>query len=40
MYPGVLSSWKLPVPPTPGMYRADVLIDGTPIWRGFVKVTD
>lgn len=35
-----LTSWKLPVPPHAGVYRAEVLIDGTPIWRGFVKVTD
>ena len=36
----VLSSWKIPVPTKAGMYRADVLVDGVPIWRGFVRVTD
>jgi hypothetical protein len=35
-----LSSWKLTVPGRPGIYRADVLIEGVPIWRGFVKVTE
>ena len=39
-YPSILTSWKLPVPTRPGMYRADVLVDSTPIWRGFVRVTD
>jgi hypothetical protein len=39
-YPSVLSSWKLSVPPTVGTYRAEVLVDGVPIWRGFVRVTD
>jgi hypothetical protein len=33
-----LSSWKLPVPDRPGIYRADVLIDNAPIWRGFVRI--
>lgn len=35
-----LSSWKLAIPGRPGVYRADVLIEGVPIWRGFVKVTE
>jgi hypothetical protein len=35
-----LSSWRLPVPSRPGMYRADVLLDGVPIWRAFVRVTE
>ena len=39
-YPSVLSSWKMPVPARAGIYRAEVAIDGTPIWRGFVRVTD
>lgn len=37
--PSLLTSRKLPVPPRAGMYRVDVLIDGTPIWRGFVRIT-
>ena len=28
-----------PVPKVPGVYRVDVLIDGTPMWRSFVTVT-
>ncbi len=35
----VLSSWTLPVPATAGVYRADALIDGKPIWRGFVRIS-
>jgi hypothetical protein len=35
----VLSSWTLSVPSAPGVYRADVLVDGRPNWRGFVRVT-
>ena len=34
-----LSSWELPMVRVPGIYRADVLIDGKPIWRGFVRIT-
>jgi hypothetical protein len=34
-----LSSWQLPVPAAPGLYRTDVLIDDKPIWRGFVTIT-
>lgn len=39
-YPSILTSWKVGVPSSPGIYRADVLIDGTPIWRGFVRITE
>ncbi len=35
-----LSSWKLPVPARPGIYRAEVLVDGVPIWRSFMRATD
>jgi hypothetical protein len=35
----ILSSWTLPVPPTAGVYRVDALIDGKPIWRGFVRIS-
>jgi len=35
----ILSSWTLPVPPNAGVYRVDALIDGKPIWRGFVRIT-
>jgi len=35
-----LSSWEIPVARlAPGMYRADVLLDNKPIWRGFFKIT-
>jgi hypothetical protein len=33
------SSWDLPMLKAPGMYRADVMLDATPIWRGFVRIT-
>jgi hypothetical protein len=36
----MLSSWKMPIPARAGTYRADVSIDGVPIWRGFVRITD
>jgi hypothetical protein len=35
-----LSSWRLTVPGRPGVYRTEVLVDGVPIWRGFVRLTD
>jgi S1-C subfamily serine protease len=35
-----LSSWAIPAAKlAPGTYRADVALDGKPIWRGFVKIT-
>lgn len=34
-----LSSWELPMISVPGIYRADVLINDQPIWRGFVRIT-
>lgn len=34
-----LSSWQIPVPNAPGMYRVDAAIDGKPIWRGFVRIS-
>ena len=33
------SFWSLPMLANPGTYRADVLRDATPIWRGFVRIT-
>lgn len=33
------SSWDLPMLPKPGVYRADVMLDATPLWRGFVRIT-
>jgi len=39
-YPSVVSTWKLPVPAKAGFYRAEVLVDAVPIWRGFVRITD
>ncbi len=35
-----LSSWKLQVPRVPGLYRAEVLFDDMPVWRGFVMITE
>lgn len=35
-----LSSWRVPVPSRPGMYRAEVLVEGVPIWRAFVRVIE
>ncbi|HEY1303308.1 MAG TPA: hypothetical protein VGF24_07145 [Vicinamibacterales bacterium] len=35
----VLMSWTVPVPKTPGIYRADVLFNDKPTWRGFVRIT-
>lgn len=32
------SQWQLDVPPMPGTYRADVVLDGNPVWRGFLRV--
>jgi hypothetical protein len=34
-----LSYWEIPIVSLAGMYRADVMLDGKPIWRGFVKIT-
>jgi hypothetical protein len=31
--------YTLPVPPNVGLYRVDTLIDGKPIWRGFVRIS-
>jgi hypothetical protein len=33
-------NWRLTVPQRPGMYRAEVLVDGVPHWRGFVRITE
>jgi hypothetical protein len=33
-----LSSWQIPVPSAAGHYRVDAMIDGKPIWRGFVRI--
>ena len=35
-----LSSWKLTIPERPAVYRADVVVDGIPIWRGFVRIIE
>lgn len=34
-----LSSWEIPMLATPGLYRADVLLDARTLWRGFVRIT-
>ncbi len=33
------SSWSLPMLTNPGTYRADVLLENTPIWRSFLRIT-
>jgi S1-C subfamily serine protease len=35
----VLSSVKIPVPRDPGIYRAEIHLDGKAAWRGFVRIT-
>jgi hypothetical protein len=35
-----LSNWKIQSPGRPGVYRADVMIDGVPFWRDFVRITE
>ena len=35
-----LSSWRVPVPARTGTYRAEVLLDGVPIWRAFMSVRE
>lgn len=39
--PGVpiVSKWNVPIPTTPGWYRADFLLDGKPAYRAFVKIS-
>jgi hypothetical protein len=34
------STWKLPVPARPGIYRAEILVDGVPTWRSFMRATE
>jgi hypothetical protein len=34
----MLSSWEIPVPTTPGWYRAEFLVDGVPVYRSFMHV--
>jgi hypothetical protein len=33
------SNSVVPVPKTPGLYRVDVAIDGTPMWRSYLTIT-
>lgn len=33
-----LQRWDLPVPPLPGWYRAEFLLDGVPFYRAFMRV--
>jgi hypothetical protein len=33
-----LSSWRLPVFTPPGTYRAELLLDGKPAWRDYVRI--
>ncbi|HEX5215888.1 MAG TPA: trypsin-like peptidase domain-containing protein [Vicinamibacterales bacterium] len=34
-----LSQWQMPMVRAPGIYRAEVAIDGAIAWRGFVRIT-
>lgn len=34
----VMSSMKIPVPQQPGVYRAEVHLDGKPAWRSYVRI--
>jgi hypothetical protein len=34
-----LSSWELPITGLSGVYRGDLMLDGKPMWRGFVRIT-
>ena len=34
-----LTYWEIPIASLSGMYRADVMFDDRPIWRGFVRIT-
>jgi hypothetical protein len=34
-----LTSWDIPMLRAAGIYRTDVLLNGTPVWRGFVRIT-
>jgi hypothetical protein len=34
----VLASWQISMPTTAGVYRADVMMDGKVMWRGYVRV--
>jgi hypothetical protein len=34
----LLTSWQQAVPPVPGRYRADVVMDDRVMWRGYVRV--
>jgi hypothetical protein len=35
----MISSWSMHIPPNPGRYRVDVLIDDRTMWRDFVTIT-
>ena len=32
-------SWEVPITFAPGSYRAEILLDDKPMWRGFVRIT-
>ena len=36
----IFASWQVPMPTKPGVYRVDITLDGTALWRGFFRVTD
>jgi hypothetical protein len=31
--------WQVPVPAAEGLYRVEILFNGTPVWRGFFRVS-
>lgn len=33
------AAWEIPITFEPGSYRAEVTLDGKPMWRGFVRIT-
>lgn len=34
----VMSSWRIPVLKSPGTYRAEIHLNGTPAWRDYVRI--
>ena len=34
-----LTWWQLSVPPAPGSYRVEVLLNDRPVWRGTLRIT-
>jgi hypothetical protein len=36
----VMTSWTLPIPSVVGWYRADISLDGVPMYRTFVRIAE